>query len=54
MDDPNKERAARSTMASDSFEREVTTDLDDDTPDRPKGLALHTRILIGLFIGVVA
>ncbi len=38
----------------DHFERETTTDLDDNTPDRPKGLALHTRILIGLGAGVGA
>ncbi len=38
----------------DAFEREVTTDLDEETPDRPKGLALHTRILIGLAVGVIA
>ncbi len=37
-----------------AFEREVTTDLDDETPDKPKGMALHTRILIGLAVGVVA
>lgn len=37
-----------------AFEREVTTDLDDETPDKPKGLALHTRILIGLAVGVIA
>jgi DAACS family dicarboxylate/amino acid:cation (Na+ or H+) symporter len=37
-----------------AFERELTTDLDDETPDKPKGLALHTRILIGLAVGVVA
>jgi len=37
-----------------AFEREVTTDLDDETHDRPKGMALHTRILIGLAVGVVA
>lgn len=41
-------------IAADAFEREVTTDLDDATRDRPKGMALHTRILIGLIIGVVA
>src|SRR4029079_18650110 len=41
-------------IRSDAFEREVTTDLDDETPDKPKGLALHTRILIGLAVGVVA
>ncbi len=39
---------------ADAFEREVTTDLDDLTPDRPKGMPLHTRILIGLVVGVVA
>lgn len=39
--------------APDEYERELTTDLDDDTPDKPKGMALHTKILIGLLIGVV-
>ncbi|MGH7458411.1 MAG: dicarboxylate/amino acid:cation symporter [Longimicrobiaceae bacterium] len=39
---------------SDAFEREVTTDLDDQTPDPPKGMPLHTRILLGLAIGAVA
>jgi DAACS family dicarboxylate/amino acid:cation (Na+ or H+) symporter len=38
----------------DAFEREVTTDLDEETPDKPKGLALHNKILIGLAIGVIA
>lgn len=38
----------------DSLERENATDLDDKTPDKPKGLALHTRILIGLGVGVIA
>jgi DAACS family dicarboxylate/amino acid:cation (Na+ or H+) symporter len=38
----------------DDYEREATTDLDDATPDTPKGIPLHTRILIGLGIGVVA
>jgi DAACS family dicarboxylate/amino acid:cation (Na+ or H+) symporter len=36
-----------------AFERELTTDLDEETPDKPKGLPLHTRILIGLAVGVV-
>ena len=38
---------------ADAFEREVTTDLDEETPasQRP---ALHTRILIGLAVGVTA
>src|SRR5215216_1221794 len=38
----------------DAFEREVGTDLDEKTPDKPKGLALHTKILIGLALGVIA
>jgi DAACS family dicarboxylate/amino acid:cation (Na+ or H+) symporter len=39
---------------SSRFERELTTDLKDTTPDRPRGLPLHSRILIGLGVGVVA
>ena len=39
---------------SDEYEREQTTDLDDETPDAPKGMPLHTRILIGLGVGVAA
>ena len=35
------------------FEREVTTDLKDQTPDLPKGMPLHRRILIGLMVGVI-
>jgi dicarboxylate/amino acid:cation (Na+ or H+) symporter, DAACS family len=38
----------------DAFERELTTDLKDTTPDPPKGWPLHTRILLGLAIGVLA
>ena len=30
------------------------TDLDEETPDKPKGMALHTKILIGLAVGVIA
>ncbi len=37
----------------DEYERELTTDLDDDTPDKPKGMALHTKIFIGLAVGVI-
>jgi dicarboxylate/amino acid:cation (Na+ or H+) symporter, DAACS family len=37
----------------DEYERELTTDLDDKTPDKPRGMALHTKILIGLLTGVV-
>jgi DAACS family dicarboxylate/amino acid:cation (Na+ or H+) symporter len=38
----------------DAFEREVATDLDEETPDKPKGMALHNKILIGLAVGVIA
>ncbi|HET6974323.1 MAG TPA: dicarboxylate/amino acid:cation symporter [Pyrinomonadaceae bacterium] len=38
----------------DAFEREVGTDLDEETPDKPKGIPLHTKILIGLALGVMA
>jgi len=40
-------------LPADDYERNLTTDLDDKTPDNPKGLPLHTKILIGLFIGVL-
>jgi len=40
-------------LAEDNFEQELRTDLDDKTRDKPKGLALHTKILIGLLVGVV-
>jgi len=39
---------------ADAFEREVTTDLDDTTRDRPRGMPLHTRILLGLAVGAGA
>lgn len=35
----------------DAFEHELATDLNDSTPDPPKGMPLHTRILIGLGVG---
>ena len=38
----------------DAFEHEIDTDLDAETPDKPKGIPLHTRILIGLAVGVIA
>ena len=37
-----------------AFERQVTTDLDDTTPDVPRGMPLHQRILLGLVIGATA
>ena len=39
---------------ADAFERELTTDLKDETPDKPKGRPLHQRIFIGLTVGVLA
>jgi dicarboxylate/amino acid:cation (Na+ or H+) symporter, DAACS family len=54
MADKDKKKEKQAEIAPDAFEREVTTDLDEETPDRPKGMALHTRILIGLVIGVIA
>jgi dicarboxylate/amino acid:cation (Na+ or H+) symporter, DAACS family len=41
-------------LPDDTYEREATTDLEDSTPDKPKGMPLHTRILIGLAVGAVA
>lgn len=40
-------------IPTDDYERELSTDLDDDTADKPTGMALHTKILIGLAIGVI-
>ena len=37
----------------DDYERELKTDLDDETPDKPKGMPLHTKILFGLAIGIL-
>jgi DAACS family dicarboxylate/amino acid:cation (Na+ or H+) symporter len=47
MGDENK------TNGGDAYEQELRTDLDDQTHDKPKGLALHTKILIGLVVGAV-
>lgn len=44
---------ANKKLSEDNFEQELRTDLDDDTPDAPKGMALHTKILIGLLVGVI-
>lgn len=41
-------------LERDAFEREIATDLDAKTPDKPKGIPLHTKILIGLAVGVIA
>src|SRR5687768_6367335 len=42
---------AESDNDANPLERELTTDLKDLTPDPPRGLPLHTRILIGLAVG---
>jgi dicarboxylate/amino acid:cation (Na+ or H+) symporter, DAACS family len=47
------EKDNEKTSAPDEFERELATDLDDDTADKPSGMALHTKILIGLLVGVL-
>src|SRR5215212_6250278 len=44
----------KNRVERDAFEREIATDLDEETPDKPKGLPLHTKILIGLALGVIA
>jgi len=44
----------KTRLKRDEFEREVGTDLDEETPDKPKGIPLHTKILIGLVVGVLA
>ena len=49
-----EEKLHKQQIDANAFEREVTTDLDEETPDKPKGLPLHTRILIGLAVGVIA
>ncbi len=44
----------KNPMDRDAFERRIATDLDEETPDKPKGIPLHTKILIGLAVGVIA
>ncbi len=48
-----QENKPNDELAPDAFEQELRTDLDDETPDKPKGMALHTKVLIGLLIGAV-
>jgi dicarboxylate/amino acid:cation (Na+ or H+) symporter, DAACS family len=50
----DNQRRTPARVGRDAFEREIATDLDEKTPDKPKGLALHTKILAGLAIGVIA
>ena len=49
-----EDKNQRDLLPRDAFEREIATDLDSDTPDKPKGIALHNKILIGLAVGVIA
>ena len=49
----SEERPDPPPAGASAFERELTTDLKDTTPDKPRGLPLHTRILIGLAAGVL-
>ena len=48
------QRRTPDRVERDAFERVIATDLDEETPDEPKGMALHTKILIGLAVGVFA
>jgi DAACS family dicarboxylate/amino acid:cation (Na+ or H+) symporter len=53
-EDKDNQRKPPARVDRDAFEQEIGTDLDEDTPDKPKGLPLHTKILIGLSAGVIA
>lgn len=53
-DNRDEKQLTKPQLDANAYEREQTTDLKDATPDRPKGWPLHTRILIGLIVGVVA
>jgi dicarboxylate/amino acid:cation (Na+ or H+) symporter, DAACS family len=44
----------KNNLQPDEFERQINTDLDAETPDKPKGIPLHSKILFGLAIGVIA
>ncbi|HEU0302221.1 MAG TPA: dicarboxylate/amino acid:cation symporter [Longimicrobium sp.] len=51
MDEPNQ---PETPPAPDAFERPLSTDLDDATPDASRGMALHTKIFLGLVLGAAA
>lgn len=51
---PTNKDDKNNLVPADAFEREINTDLDAETPDKPKGIPLHTKILIGLAVGVIA
>jgi len=50
----SEKRDNQNRIERDAFERQIATDLDEATPDKPRGLPLHTKILIGLAVGVIA
>src|SRR6476646_8422584 len=54
MPENNDNQRHEPELERDAFEREIGTDLDEETPDKPKGIPLHTKILIGLALGVIA
>src|ERR1700755_858865 len=49
----DKRDGTKGRLDTDAYERKATTDLKDETPDKRKGWPLHTRILVGLLLGVV-
>ena len=49
MDEQKKSGSDR----PDDYERELATDLDDKTADKPGGIPLHTKVLIGLVVGIL-
>ena len=53
-EDNDDRRRSTDPVERDAFERRIATDLDEETPDKPKGMALHTKILIGLVVGTIA
>jgi len=53
-DKKDRNQSSEPEIERDAYGHELTTDLKDETPDKPKGMALHTRILLGLAIGVVS
>ena len=53
-EDKDDRRRSTDPVERDAFERRIATDLDEETPDKPKGMALHTKILIGLVVGTIA
>lgn len=53
-EDKDYQNRTPDSVERDAFERQLGTDLDEKTSDKPKGIPLHTKILIGLGIGVIA